>query len=288
MTKTGSVQRVSRRLDGRPLSDASGIEALDAPEDSSKPRGRRGAGQNGQAKILPMEQVPALFVWLERLRAEKHAAQLVFGFSFYGGLRAGEIAGLTWRDVTDCHGQIDKVIHVPPAIAKYHKGRDVPMHPCIAALLVAFRRKHPLAEYFALNSQAQPRNENALTVWFHRIYRRMGLPDCSSHSGRRSLITFLANNHGRLGMSLHDVQLIAGHANLSSTERYIEPSADLHRLITSVPWSAEPLEIPSASTTWPLQMQSRFLAPPATGYPWEIQSMSPFLAAPPAFAGGAA
>lgn len=255
---------VSRRLDGALLGEPLEESCRSGPDKSKRRAEARKSGPSGPAKILPMEQVPQAMTWLARLPRESEVAQLMFSFSYYAGMRTCEMAGITWRDVTDASGNIASVIHIPAEIAKYDRSRDIPMHPRIAIALEAFSRRFPEATYFALNPEGEPRSVNALTVWFHRIYKKMGLPDCSSHSGRRSFLTYLANNHGRLGMSLRDVQLIAGHASLETTQRYIQPSADLHRLVASVPWLPEQLEVPSPAQ-WPLQERT---APPSSAYAW--------------------
>ena len=71
---------------------------------------------------------------------------------------------------------------------------------------------------------------NLFAVW----YRALGFNGCSSHSGRRGFITNAARKIGTVGGSLRDVQLLAGHASLSTTQRYIESHADAQRRIVEL------------------------------------------------------
>jgi integrase len=79
-------------------------------------------------------------------------------------------------------------------------------------------------------------------VWFHRLYKeKLGLDGASSHSGRRTFVTRCAKNIVAAGGSLRDVQELAGHASLSTTQRYIQgDTAAKRRVVDSetIPWKS--------------------------------------------------
>jgi integrase/recombinase XerD len=257
----------SQRLDGRFLGERPAIP-LDVDDPATDAMNnvlsRYERKPHGPAKILDMAQVPAVLEWTAANTRVPEPAVLKVALSVYEGLRCCEIAGLTWADVTDANGAISPVIRVRES--KYRKYREVPMHPCVRWLLGPFRQRFPDAERLAIcKANGKPQNRNALKVWFGVLYRRMGL-ECSSHSGRRSLITFLANNHGRLGMSLLDVARIAGHEDVGTTQAYIQPSEQLHRLIESVPWLPPRGATMQGNPSVPLSVAG-FGASRATGLP---------------------
>ncbi len=72
---------------------------------------------------------------------------------------------------------------------------------------------------------------NSVTVWFHRLYDGLGMEGCSSHSGRRTFVTKAAHKIVEAGGSLRDVQQLAGHTSLATTQRYIEGSSDAKRKV---------------------------------------------------------
>ena len=53
--------------------------------------------------------------------------------------------------------------------------------------------------------------------------------DGCSHSGRRTFITRSARLLPKIGDSLRDVQELAGHRSLTTTERYIQGDRDAQR-----------------------------------------------------------
>jgi len=57
---------------------------------------------------------------------------------------------------------------------------------------------------------------------FQDIYRAVGLKDASSHSGRRTYITRLANK----GVGVRVLAALAGHSSIQVTQRYIDVNSD--------------------------------------------------------------
>ena len=63
---------------------------------------------------------------------------------------------------------------------------------------------------------------NAIAVWFLSRFREIGIEGASSRSGRRSFITEAAKKITEAGGSLRDIQELAGHSSLATTQRYIQ------------------------------------------------------------------
>ena len=96
------------------------------------------------------------------------------------------------------------------------------------------RLRKALAEYGATLSQAdsdQPLfasqkgghfSPNTMCQLFLSIYKACGLKDASSHSGRRTYITRLANK----GVGVRLLAALAGHRHIATTQRYIDVNTD--------------------------------------------------------------
>jgi hypothetical protein len=85
--------------------------------------------QGKQAKIVSPTQERAILEYLETTRYP-HRDRVMFLLSMKAGLRAKEIASLTWAMVTDVAGQIAEAIHLQNQASKGEAGgRTIPMHP---------------------------------------------------------------------------------------------------------------------------------------------------------------
>jgi len=142
--------------------------------------------------------------------------------SVKAGLRACEIARLDWSMVLDARGKIGGAICVRDAIAKKRSGRVIPLHPALRLALQSLLRVSEPSGPVIRSARGGQMRATSVVNWFASLYRQLGFEGCSSHSGRRTFITSAARNIHRTGCSLRDVQLLAGHASIETTERYIE------------------------------------------------------------------
>ena len=194
--------------------------------------------QGKQAKILGPKQEAALLRHLETTRYPLRDTAM-FLLSVKAGLRAKEIASLTWSMVTDAEGQVGDTLHLEDRATKGRKGgRSIPLHPQLRAALTALHqvRAEALEPWHPVIFSERGRGLTADTVqlWFHRLYAALGFTGCSSHSGRRTFITRAARKASEAGGSLRDVQQLAGHASLGMTQRYIEGDSDAKRKLIAL------------------------------------------------------
>jgi integrase/recombinase XerD len=92
--------------------------------------------QGKQAKIVSPTQERAILGYLETTRYP-HRDRVIFLLSMKAGLRAKEMASLTWAMVTDAAGQITEAIHLQNRASKGKTGgRTIPMHPDLQAALM--------------------------------------------------------------------------------------------------------------------------------------------------------
>jgi integrase/recombinase XerC len=179
-----------------------------------------------QAKILTDKQVRAVLAELDTRRYPLRD-RTMFMLSLKAGMRAKEVASVTWGMVTDAEGQIGDVIALENKASKGRTGgRHSPIHPDLKAALIQLHRDRgdkARPDMPVIHSERdRGLSAAAVVVWFHRLYGDLGMVGCSSHSGRRSFITRAARKISEVGGSLRDVQQLAGHASLGTTARYIE------------------------------------------------------------------
>jgi len=194
--------------------------------------------QGKQAKIVSPTQERAILGYLATTRYPSRD-RVMFLLSMKAGLRAKEMAALTWAMITDAEGQIAEALQLQNRASKGTTGgRTIPLHPDLQDALTALqtaRGDAPRPEQAVLFSERGGGLSPAtVRLWFHRLYTALKMDGCSSHSGRRTFITRAARKVSQVGGSLRDVQELAGHTSLAMTQRYIEGDTEAKRKLVAL------------------------------------------------------
>jgi integrase len=189
-----------------------------------------------QAKILTKGQIEAVMGFLNSTRYPERN-KVIFLLSVRAGLRAKEIACLKWEMLTDAEGELGSAIHLVDEASKGRSGRVIPLNKELLGALKTFRAtqtRFKPSPYVIATERATKTSPPAIANLFASWYRSLGFKGASSHSGRRTAITGWARRISNVGGSLRDVQLLAGHSALSTTQRYIEADGNAQRRVVEL------------------------------------------------------
>jgi integrase/recombinase XerD len=144
------------------------------------------------------------------------------------GMRIGEVANVRYSDVLSSDNQVLNEIHLAANQTKGSKSRVV---------LLSERMQQELGKYIAAHppkdinrplfptQRARGFTPNTLTHVINGLYRQAGLNGATSHSGRRGFLTRLSEK----GVSVRVMMQLAGHSQMSTTQRYIDTRPDILR-----------------------------------------------------------
>lgn len=174
-----------------------------------------------QARVLTDVEMKRL---LAVVAQTKHARRnrLTLMLSHLAGLRVGEIAALTVRDVIDSDGNVREQLRLRAEITKGGDARVVFLNDKLRREVDRYRMDWPedrdANAPMLLTQKRTAFSANTLCQLIGQLYRIAGLEGATSHSGRRWFITRLAHS----GVSPKVIMTLAGHRNLTTTQRYID------------------------------------------------------------------
>lgn len=186
-----------------------------------------------QAKILSTDHIDDLLFFADHSR-HPDRNRLIVLLSVKAGLRAAEIAKLTWQMVLGPGGEISTTLALQNHAAKKGSGRSIPLHEDLRQALSILRRSSSGLGPIIRSERGGPMTPLSIVIWFSRTYGALGFEGCSSHSGRRTFITRAARLVHKAGGSLRDVQLLAGHRSIQTTQLYIDGDSDAQRRLVSL------------------------------------------------------
>lgn len=174
-----------------------------------------------QARVLTDAEFKRLLAVIAQM---KHSGRnrLALMLSHLAGLRVGEIAALTLRDVFDSDGMVREQLRLRAEITKGGHARVVFLNEKLRREIERHRTDWPedrdADAPLLLTQKRTAFSPNTLCQLIGQLYRSAGLDGATSHSGRRWFITRLAHS----GVSPKIIMTLAGHRNLTTTQRYID------------------------------------------------------------------
>jgi len=182
-------------------------------------------GLTKTAKIINPKMVNATLNYLDGTR-HPIRNRLIFLLSVKLGLRAKEIACLTWSMILDAEGDFTDVLTLDNSASKGKRGgRIIPLSQTITdALSTHFDTSTRTEPHYRIiqTERSDKVAPQVIVNMFQRWFADLGYEGCSSHSGRRTFITNASKKISSVGGSLRDIQYLAGHSSLQTTQRYIE------------------------------------------------------------------
>ena len=189
----------------------------------------RRAIMSKQAKTLTAQEIRRVLDYVAtRKHAERNRAMLLT--MYYAGLRVKECAALLYSDVLDTEGKIRAEIRLTAEQTKGSKAATVFVSEKLRKELQIYVRAVPYAAitdklFYSQKRRVGGWNANTLCQFYHHLFKSVGIDGASSHSPRRTMITNLADK----GVSARVLQSIARHANLSTTQAYIDVNDAMKR-----------------------------------------------------------
>ena len=180
-----------------------------------------------QAKTLTDKELKKV---LNFISCHKHAARnrAMLLVTHWSGMRVGSVAALKIGDVVNEDGTIRDEVRLSAQQVKGGRSYTV---------FIAEKLRKELAAYVSTINTSDPSkplfytqkrlgfSANTLAQHFLWLYRNCGIDGASSHSGRRSFITNLAN----MGIGVRVLQSLANHASIATTQAYIDVNDGMKR-----------------------------------------------------------
>ena len=174
-----------------------------------------------QARILTKNESKRLLAVVD---SNKHAERnrAVVYLSFFGGMRAKEIASLRMFDVVDVEQQVKSQIVLEKHMTKGNERQRVMLNNTLKKELQKYVDSvccdYSRNDAFIKSQKGSAFSPLTMVQLFANIFAKCGIEGASSHSGRRNYITNLSEK----GVSVRVIQALARHSNLSTTQRYID------------------------------------------------------------------
>ena len=116
-----------------------------------------------QAKTLTKPQIKLITGLIQQTRYPVRN-QAMFLLSVRAGLRAKEIAGLTWEMVTDADGELSASIHLRDVASKGKSGRIIPLNRELRGVLQALKKHQDSSPYVITTERSEKTSPAAIVL----------------------------------------------------------------------------------------------------------------------------
>lgn len=182
-----------------------------------------------QAKTLNQQELRRVF---DYIATRKHALRnrALINLSMLSGMRCGEISGLLYSDVIDTEGKVRNEIRLRAENTKTKEARTVFVSDKLQKELQQYAKVYKPSDVnlkfiYSQKEDSDGFTPNTLCQLYFNIYKGAGLSSCSSHSGRRTFATEIANK----GVSIRVLQKLLGHKNIQTTAIYLDANDEMLR-----------------------------------------------------------
>lgn len=185
----------------------------------------------GKAKTLTSSEFKrTIAVQNTSKHATRNIALLYVSFGL--GLRSKELAQLSIADVCNPDRTLKDVINLTPHHTKGRKQRHIYLtnKKVIVALsnYLSERPNDSISAPLFLSQKDGRFTPNTMQMLFKRMYLAAGIPDASSHSGRRTFATNLIEN----GSDIKAVSKLMGHSSIAMTAEYVADNPERLKVLS--------------------------------------------------------
>lgn len=180
--------------------------------------------------IIDDKKVKAIFKYIETMPNHRQI-RMMFMFSF-NGMRSINFRNLQIKDVVDDFNNVKDIIELSTDKnkgknkAKYYVSDDLKKE--IQDYIKGYDLNDKEKYLFISPKTGKPYSRTYISTIFSNVYNTFGL-DCSSHYGRRYMITNLLTK----GVDITSVKTLVNHKNISTTSLYYNENENLLKSIVN-------------------------------------------------------
>ena len=161
--------------------------------------------------------------------------QTILLMTHWAGMRIGEVAAVRYGDVLASDGTIRSEVKLSATQTKGSKSRVVLLSERMQGAIAKYIAQYPCVDSkkpLFKTLRADGFTPNTLTHIVSGLYKQAGYDGATSHSGRRGFLTRLSEK----GVSVRVMMQLAGHSQMSTTQRYIDTRPDMLRNAVELIW----------------------------------------------------